>query len=75
MGNPFFNAMGGNAQIGGPFGNIQNFMQQLNQFKNTFKGNPQEEIEKMLQNGKITQEQYNQAAQMATQIMNMMGNG
>jgi hypothetical protein len=46
-------------------GNFQNFMQQM-QGKN-----PHEEIAKLLQSGRISQEQLNQAQQMAQQFMGM----
>ena len=34
--------------------------------------NPQEEVNKLLQSGKISQEQLNQAQQMAHQFRNML---
>lgn len=55
-----------------PFGNMQNMMAQFNQFKQTFKGDPQETINKMLQNGQINQTQIDQAKQMAQQFRSMM---
>ena len=68
MANSIFNALGGNAMPNG----MQNFMQVFNQFKSNFHGNPQEEVQKLLNSGRITQEQFNQYAQQATQIQNMM---
>lgn len=47
-------------------------MQQFIQFKNNFKGNPQQEVMKMLQSGKITQQELNQVQQMATQFQQML---
>lgn len=55
-----------------PFNNMQNMMAQFNQFKQTFKGDPQETINKMLQNGQINQTQIDQAKQMAQQFRSMM---
>ena len=55
-----------------PFGNMQNMMAQFNQFKQTFQGDPQETINKMLQNGQINQTQIEQAKQMAKQFRSMM---
>ena len=58
--NPFFNAMGGNKQ--------PNMMQQFQQFMNQMKGkDPNAVIQDMMQSGKITQDQYNQARQQAQQ--------
>ena len=62
--NPFFNAMGGNKQ--------PNMMQQFPQFMNQMKGkNPNAVIQDMMQSGKITQDQYNQARQQAQQMQGM----
>ena len=59
--NPFFNAMGGNKQ--------PNMMQQFQQFMNQMKGkDPNAVIQDMMQSGKITQDQYNQARQQAQQM-------
>ena len=52
--------------------NIMNTIQRFQQFKQTFQGNPQQQIQQMLNSGKITQEQYNQAVQMAKQLQQFM---
>jgi len=49
--------------------NMNNLFQQFAQFKQNFTGNPQQMIQQMLNNGKITQEQYNQAVQKANELM------
>ena len=57
MSNPLFNALGGGMSQGnGPMQMIQQFMQ----FRQNFKGDPKAEVEKMLQSGKISQQQLNQ---------------
>lgn len=48
--------------------NIQQIMQQFNQFKNQFKGDPRQQIQQMLNSGKITQAQYDQAVKMANSL-------
>lgn len=73
MSNTLFNSLGGN-KMSGPFGNMQNMIQQLNQFRNGFNGNAKEQVQQLLNSGKMTQEQYNQLSQMATQIQNMLTN-
>lgn len=70
MSNPL---MGGAPKMNGPMGNIQQLMQQFNQFRQTFNGNPQQRIQQLMNSGKISQEQYNNAYQMATQFQKMMG--
>ena len=64
--NPLFNEMGNN--------NIpNNFMSNFQQFRQNFKGNPQEQVQQMLNSGKVSQEQYNRAVQMAQQFQRMFG--
>ena len=69
MSNPLFNALGGGMPQGNePMQMIQQFMQ----FKQNFKGDPKAEVEKMLQSGRISQQQLNQVQQMAGQFQNML---
>lgn len=51
----------------------QNFMQQFQEFKKTFSGNPQEQIRQLLNSGKITQQQYNEAVQKANMLKSIIG--
>lgn len=61
MANPLFNALNGNGMSG--------MMEQFQRFRKEMEGkNPQEEINKLLQSGKISQKQLNQAQQMAQQM-------
>jgi len=61
MSSPVFGAMGENQ--GG------NILQQFKRFMHEMKGkNPQEEINKLLQSGKINQQQLNQIQQQAQQM-------
>lgn len=71
MSNPLFNALGGGMPQGsGPMQMIQQFMQ----FKQNFKGDPKAEVEKMLQSGKISQQQLDQVQQMAGQFQSLLKN-
>ena len=65
MSNPFYQAMGG-----GNNGFMQ-MMQQFQQFKANFKGDPKAEVEKLLQSGKISQSQLNQIQAMASQFQGL----
>lgn len=49
-----------------------NVMQRFMQFRQQFHGNPQEQVQQLLNSGKISQQQYNQAVQMANQFRQMM---
>lgn len=71
MSNPLFNALGGGMPQGnGPMQMMQQFMQ----FKQNFKGDPKAEVQKMLQSGRISQQQLNQVQQMAGQFQNLLKN-
>lgn len=67
MRNALFTALNGNNQQ-----NI-NPMQQLvadaKRMKQTFTGNPKEEVQKLLNSGAMTQDQFNQYAQIANQLI------
>ena len=64
MSNPLFNALGGNQQPN-MMGDFQRFMQQMQG------RNPHQEIANLLQSGRISQQQLNQAQQMAQQFSRM----
>ena len=68
--NPLFNAMGG-GNMTMP-GNIGNIMKQFQQFRQTFQGDPRQTIQQMLNSGKLSQAQYNNAVQMAKQFQQML---
>jgi len=51
---------------------MNGFMQRFNQFRQSFSGDPQEQIQKLMNSGRISQEQYNSAYQMAQQMMRMI---
>ena len=63
MSNPLFNTISEN----------NNLIQQFMQFKNSFKGDPKQQVQQMLNSGKITQEQYNLAVQKANVLKHMLG--
>lgn len=71
MNNPFMAALGG-GKMPGPMGQFRQMMQQFQQFKTNFKGDPKTEVEKLLQSGKLTQNQLNQLQQMAKQFQSLM---
>lgn len=71
MANPFLQALGG-GQMPGPMGQFQRMIQQLNQFRANFQGDPKAEVEKLLQSGKMSQQQLNQLQAMAKQIQSLI---
>lgn len=64
MMNPFFQLI-----------NTQNqLFSQFQQFRNAFTGNAQQQVQQMLDSGRITKEQYDQAVNMAKQFGGLFGN-
>lgn len=63
--NPLYNDMQNN-QGGGMLQRFQQFMQ-------NFKGDPQQQVQQLLNSGRVSQQQYNQAVQMAQQFQRMFG--
>lgn len=63
--NPILNPQQSNPNMG-------NFMQQLNLLKQRG-GDPNQQIQQLLNSGRVSQQQYNIAVQRAQQIMRMMG--
>ena len=55
-----------------PNNNFSNLLRQFQQFRQSFSGNPQEIVQNMLNSGKISQQQYNNALQMAQQLQSFI---
>lgn len=66
MSNPIFNMMQGQAPMNG-------LMQRFQQFQQMFRGDPKQQVQQLLNSGKVSQAQYNQAVQTAQQMARMMG--
>lgn len=49
-----------------------NILMQFMQFKNSFRGDPQQMVQRMLNSGQISQQQYDNAVQMARQLQQMI---
>lgn len=66
MSNPLFNQM----QPNNP---MSQMMQRFQQFRQTFQGDPRQQVQNLLNSGKVSQSQYNQAVQMAQQLQRLLG--
>ena len=55
------------------YGQQSNMLQQFMQFKKTFNGDPKQTVQMLLNSGKMSQSQFNQLAQQASQIQKMFG--
>ena len=66
MANPLFNGMG-------QMNPLTNIIQQAQEFKKTFIGNPRDEVQKLLNSGRMTQQEFNFYSQIAQQVVQAMG--
>ena len=64
--NPLYGQLNGNRMQG-------DLVSRFNQFRQNIKGNPQEMIQQMLNSGRITQAQYNNAVQQAQALGKLLG--
>ena len=71
MPNPLFNALGGN-RLPAPMGQFQQMMQQFQQFRANFQGDPKKEVETLLHSWQMSQAQLNQLQAMAQQFRSLM---
>lgn len=72
MSNNLYKSLGRNQQLPAPFGNLQNMIQQLNQFKNNFRGDPRQQVQELLNSGRMTQDQFNKLKQIADQLQGLL---
>lgn len=48
-------------------------IQQFNKFASEFRGDPKQKVEELMRSGQMSQAQFNNLQQMATQFQQMMG--
>ena len=67
MANPLFDTFGNNNQFG-------DLIKQAQEFKRQFANiNPRAEVERLLNSGEMSQQQFNEYSQIAQQVAQMMG--
>ena len=52
--------------------NKNNLVAQFEQFRKGFTGNPREEVQKLLDSGRMDQQTFNRLSQIATQLQSML---
>ena len=52
--------------------NKNNLFAQFEQFRKGFTGNPREEVQKLLDSGRMDQQTFNRLSQIATQLQSML---
>ena len=68
MGNPFFNQ---NTPMQSP-NPMMNMLQQFQQFKANFRGDPRQRVQELLNSGQMSQQQFNYLSNLAQQFRNML---
>ena len=66
--NPLYTAMMQNTAAGGAASILQHFAQ----FRNMFRGDARQQVQALMNSGKISQAQYNNAVQMAQQLQGLL---
>ena len=71
MANPLMQFLGGSESpaMPGPMGNVMQILQQFQQFRASFKGDPKQQVEMLRKSGQMSDAQYQQLEAMAKQIM------
>lgn len=67
MANPLYNNFGNQPNP------MADLVRQARNFKKQFSGNPRQEVERLLQSGRMSQQQFNQLSQIAQQVVQAMG--
>jgi len=67
MGNPFFNQ---NSPMQSP-NPMMNMIQQFQQFKANFQGDPRQRVQELLNSGRMSQQQFNYLSNLAQQFQSM----
>jgi flagellar hook-basal body complex protein FliE len=67
MPNPLFNILGGQQAAVNP---VEQIVQEARKMRESFSGNPRETVQQLLASGQMSQQQFNQYAQIANQIVN-----
>lgn len=65
--------MFGNNQMPQSNNGLFGMINQFNQFKQNFSGDPRQQVQQLLDSGQMTQQQFNQLSKAATQFQQMMG--
>ena len=55
-----------------PQGGTQNIVNAFRQFRQGFKGDARQQVQQLLNSGRVTQEQYNRAVQIAQQLQGIL---
>ena len=69
MANSLYNMFGGNT----PMNPMAQLVRDAKAFKKSFTGNPKDEVQRLLNSGQMSQQQFNQFSQIAQQVVQAIG--
>jgi replicative DNA helicase len=69
MPNPLFQQLSQNNENG--FNNPFQMIQKFNEFRQNFTGDPKQMVEQLLQSGRMSQQQFQQLSQMASEFQKL----
>ena len=73
MANPLFNMFGQNrGQMNSPLSNMTNLINQYNNFRSTFQGDPEQKVKDLLNSGQMTQAQFDELSQAAKAFQQLL---
>ena len=64
MSSPLYESLGNKQQ--------PNIIERFQKFKESFSGDPKQQVQQLLNSGKVSQAQYNKAVQMANQLQKLI---
>ena len=67
MANPLYNNFGNQSNL------MADIIRQARDFKKSFPGSPKDEVQRLLNSGIMSQQQFNQFSQIAQQVVQAMG--
>lgn len=70
MANPLYNSFGNRPTA--PSNPVEMIINQAREMRRTFKGDPRQAVQNLLNSGQMTQQQFNQYSQIANQILSIM---
>lgn len=68
MSNPLFQQLGGMQ----PANPMQAMLENFNRFRQSFRGDPRQQVQQLLNSGRVSQAQYDAAVQQAQLLMRML---
>ena len=73
MANPLASLFGGRQQQTNPqMNNLSGLIGQFQQFRNNFRGNPEQMVQELRRSGKMSEAQFQQLSQLANQLQGLI---